>query len=97
MNKWIKQLLNWISPKREYDSMPMDPKMVKGMLEGIINTRADEIDCDECFAQVDYFVEMHLDDDTAAQKLPLVADHLKRCKDCKEEFDMLVLALEAIN
>jgi hypothetical protein len=52
---------------------------------------------DECFEQVDRFVEMVLDGRDAAEALPLVQDHLNRCDDCREEFEALVDALHALS
>jgi len=54
-----------------------------------------ESDCDECFEQVDRFVEMELAGLDAAQAMPLVRDHLDKCGDCREEFEALLEALRA--
>ena len=54
------------------------------------------LDCDECFMQLDQFVDMHLLGKNATEALPLVEDHLKRCKDCHEEFETLLAALQVM-
>ena len=69
----------------------------KQMARGIMTTRDDEIDCTECFEQVDQFVEMKLAGKNAAEAMPLVQDHLDRCGNCREEFEALLAALRAIN
>lgn len=74
----------------------LDPEMLKEIARGIVTTRPDEITCDECFEQMDQFVEMTLAGKNAAEALPLVEDHLLRCKDCREEFEALKAALEAV-
>ena len=74
-------------------AMPDD--MAKAIVQGILATRADEISCEECFIELDRFAEIQLADATAEEALPLVEDHLKRCKDCREEFEMLMSILEA--
>jgi hypothetical protein len=74
-----------------------DAEYVKMLVRGIVTTRSDEIDCDECFEQVDRFTEMVLDGRDAAEALPLVEDHLERCKDCREEFEALMTALRAMS
>jgi len=66
------------------------------MLREIVTTRPDEIGCDECFQQVDRFVELMLDGKNAAEALPLVQDHLERCRDCREEYEALLAALKAV-
>jgi hypothetical protein len=73
----------------------LDPTVLKEMARGIAAARPDEISCRECFEQVDQFVEMTLAGRNAAQALPLVEDHLGRCKDCREEFEALLTALRA--
>ena len=66
------------------------------MVRGILTTRPDEIGCDECFAQLDRFVELQLAGKNAAEAMPLVHDHLERCQDCREEFEALLAALRAL-
>jgi heterodisulfide reductase subunit B len=65
------------------------------LLREMAETREVEIGCDECFEQVDRFVEMELSGLNAAQATPLVRDHLKICGECREEFQALLLALRA--
>ena len=76
--------------------MTLDLDMLKRMVHEIINTRPDEIGCDECFDQLDHFVEMKLAGKNAAEAMPLVQDHLERCDDCREEFEALLAALRAL-
>jgi len=58
-----------------------------------MTTRPDEIGCDECFEQLDRFVEMVLNGEDATAVMPLVQDHLDRCKACREEYEALLAAL----
>jgi hypothetical protein len=69
---------------------------LKQMAREIITTRPDEIGCDECFEQLDRFVEMELAGKNAAEAMPLVQDHLERCDDCREEFEALLAALRGL-
>ncbi len=68
---------------------------IKQMVQMIAETRPDEIGCDECFEQLDHFAELVLAGKSAAEALPLVQDHLDRCRDCHEEFEALLAALRA--
>ena len=81
-----------ISPGSNSD---LDADALKGMVRGIVTTRPDEIGCDECFEQLDRFVEVTLAGRNAAEAMPLVQDHLDRCGDCREEFEALLAALQA--
>lgn len=73
-------------------------KLTKDLLKKLINaaskTRDDEIGCDECFEKLHEFAELKLKGKSPEQAMPLVEDHLKRCGDCKEEFEMLLESLE---
>ena len=65
------------------------------LLREIAETREVEIGCDECFEQVDRFVEMELSGLNTSQAMPLVREHLEICGECREEFEALLLALGA--
>ncbi len=58
-------------------------------------TGDEELACDECFEQLERFVEMELDGLDAASAMPLVQDHLDKCGDCREEYQALLDALRA--
>ena len=81
------------SPRSE----SLNLEMVKRMARGIATTRPDEIGCDECFAQMDQFVDLILAGQDAAQAMPHVQDHLNRCQDCREEFEALLEALRVVS
>ena len=76
--------------------MTLDLDTLKQMAREIITTRPDEIGFDECFEQLDRFVEMTLAGKNAAEAMPLVQDHLERCHDCHEEFEALLAALRGL-
>jgi hypothetical protein len=76
--------------------MGLEPDTLKRMVRNILTARPDEIGCDECFEQLDRFVEMTLAGKNAAEAMPLVQDHLDRCSDCREEFEALLTALRAL-
>ncbi len=67
---------------------------LKGLARGIMTTRPDEIGCLQLFEQMDHFAEMQLSGMEAARAMPLVQDHLNRCRDCQEEFLALLTVLE---
>lgn len=65
------------------------------VIREIAETRELEIGCDECFEQVDRFIEAELSGLDAARAMPLVHEHLEICGECREEFGVLLLALQA--
>ena len=76
--------------------MKLEPATLKQMVRNVLTTQPDEIGCDECFERLDRFVEMKLAGKNAAEAMPLVQDHLERCQDCREEFEALLTALQAL-
>lgn len=76
--------------------MKLNTDILKNMLRAIIGTREDEIGCDECFEQLDEFIELKLKGRSPEEAMPLVEDHLKRCKDCREEYEALLEALRSV-
>jgi deoxycytidylate deaminase len=73
--------------------MTIESRKIKQMVRNVLTTRPDEIGCDECLERLDRFVEMELAGKNPAEAMPLVQDHLERCRDCHEEFDALLEAL----
>lgn len=73
--------------------MPIESGKIKRIVRNVLTTRPDEIGCAECLERMDRFVEMELEGKSAAEALPLVQDHLNRCRDCREEFEALLNAL----
>jgi hypothetical protein len=76
--------------------MLLEPATLKRMVQNVLTTRPDEIGCGECFEQLDRFIEMKLAGKNVAEAMPLVQDHLDRCRDCREEFEALLIALQAL-
>jgi hypothetical protein len=76
--------------------MLIEPATLKRIVQNVLATQPDEIGCDECFEQLGRFIEMELAGKNAAEAMPLVQDHLDRCRDCREEFEALLVALRAL-
>jgi len=70
-----------------------DHDIFRILLREIAETREVEIGCDECFEQVNRFVEIELSGLDPARAMPLVQEHLEICGECREEFEALLLAL----
>ena len=73
----------------------LNQSIYRAFVKEIAEVREVEIGCDECFEQLDRFVEMKLSGLDAAQAMPLVQEHLEICGECREEFAALLAALQA--
>ncbi|WP_138430961.1 anti-sigma factor family protein [Fodinibius saliphilus] len=76
--------------------MKITKDVIKKLINAAFNSHPDEIGCDECFEKLNKFAELELEGKLAAEAMPLVEDHLKRCKECREEYEALLEALRTI-
>ena len=68
---------------------------IEAMVKAIMNTVDNEIGCADCFSVLDEFIDLKAQGKNAAEIMPLVQGHLERCKDCYEEYDAILQALDA--
>ena len=76
--------------------MKLSTDVIKKMMEAVRKTRDHELTCGHCYDELDRFIEMELSDKNAAEAMPLVKAHLDICRDCREEYEVLLEALQAI-
>jgi hypothetical protein len=65
------------------------------LVRAVAETHESEIGCDECFEQMDRFVEIEVSGSDAATAMPLVHDHLRKCEDCHEKYEALLVSIGA--
>ena len=63
------------------------------MLDVVRATQPVEIDCDVCLMQVGEFAELNLVGKALPEGLKAIEQHLSICDECREEFELLRLAL----
>ena len=75
-----------------------DPDLALTLLR-LLGPAEREIDCDECFAQLDRYVELELSRAPADALVPGLRAHLVGCPACAEEHESLraLLELESIS
>jgi len=73
----------------------LGPQQIRQLLKHVARTLPKELTCDECLEELDRFAEMKLAGRPTEEALPLVAQHLAVCQDCREEFEALLRALQA--
>ncbi|NGP88750.1 hypothetical protein [Fodinibius halophilus] len=76
--------------------MKITKKVIKKLINAAFNSHEDEIGCGKCFDKLNKFAELELKGKSAAEAMPLVEDHLKRCGECREEYEALLEALRAV-
>ena len=73
----------------------LEPDRLRAVVRGIMTARPDEIGCAECSEHMARFVEMMRAGVKAGAVMPLVQDHMARCRDCREEYQALLVAVRA--
>ena len=64
-------------------------------IERILGPSAPELSCDECFEQLDRYVELEVSGQDADAAIPGMQPHLHGCPACSEEHDSLVALLRS--
>ena len=67
----------------------MDRKSFENWLKNIYGTQEEEISCTECFDLVSRFVELDINGQDAAARMPELKQHLNQCRACREEYEAL--------
>ncbi len=67
----------------------MERPDLKGALARLLGPSEPEIGCEECFQQLDHFVELELENRDADAELPGLRAHLAGCPACREEHESL--------
>lgn len=75
--------------------MPTSAQL-RTLLEMLDATRAREMSCDECLAEVAEYLEAEGSDRPLSETLTAVRQHLAFCAECREEYETLVAALQAL-
>ncbi len=65
------------------------PDMSAGLLGRLLGPGVPELSCEECFAQLDRYVELDLAGEPAAERVPGMRAHLEGCPACAEDFHSL--------
>jgi hypothetical protein len=63
------------------------------LLGRVLGPAGPEIGCDECFEQLDRYVEVALAGGDAENAVPGMREHLEGCPACSEEHESLVALL----
>jgi hypothetical protein len=68
----------------------MDMTDERKVIRGMLGPDGPEVTCDECFEQLDRFVELELAGGDVDGALPGMRAHLRGCPACSEEHDSLL-------
>ena len=77
--------------------MNIETETLTTILKILSLTENEEIGCEDCFQEMDRFVEMLHAGQDPTEVMPLVQQHLEICHCCHEEFDALLAAMKGID
>jgi hypothetical protein len=75
--------------------MSHDRDDLREQLRRILGPPGPELTCEECFEQLDRYVELQLAGDDADARVPGMGAHLEGCPACREDHDSLHAFLSA--
>jgi len=76
--------------------MNLSSETIRKLMSSIQSTRDQELTCGHCYDELDQFIEMKLAGKDPAEAMPLVKEHLDRCKDCREEYEVLLEVIKTM-
>jgi hypothetical protein len=81
---------------QENINMRLTSETIRKMMKSVKSTRDQELACGHCYDELDHFIDIKLSGKNAEEAMPLVVEHLERCAACREEYEVLLKALEAM-
>jgi hypothetical protein len=68
---------------------PTEPTPREDLLMRLLGPSAEELTCEECFEELDRYVELQLDGADADERVPGMRAHLQGCPACREDHESL--------
>ena len=59
------------------------------LVDGLLGPEEPEVGCDDCFAELDRYVELELAGEDPAAAFPGTAIHLRSCPGCRADYEGL--------
>ncbi len=88
----IEKFMNWIRPEKNPSAE--SSAMTIQLLQALAMTKEDELSCSDIYSLLDQFVEIKTRGGDVEKLKPMVKHHLDMCRDCFEEYEALMTALE---
>jgi hypothetical protein len=66
-----------------------NPRRQAELVDRLLGPDVPELSCEECFEQLDRYVELSLEGEQADKQVPGMRAHLDGCPACAEDFESL--------
>jgi hypothetical protein len=80
---------------RKDSGMTDEPQAGDDLIRRLLGSAAPEVGCEECFEELDRFVELELSGVAADSEIPGMRPHLDGCPACHEDYLSLRALVEA--
>ena len=87
----LRKIKSWFKPNKETLA---ETGLTIQLLQMLDVTHEDELSCGEVHELVDQYVELKQRGEDVERLMPLVKHHLDMCRECFEEYEALLAALE---
>jgi hypothetical protein len=88
----MRKFFGWFGTKSNPKTDSLN--MMASLINKLAITEEHEISCDDVHELLDQYTELKMRGENVEQLLPLVKRHLELCPDCREEHEVLILALQ---
>lgn len=93
--KFIQRMKAGKKSTREKNESANSRAMMGNLLRMVEKTDEVEIGCDEVFELLDQYIEIEQRGEDVSKLIPLVEQHLDKCRDCREEYEALKRVIES--
>ncbi len=95
MIPWVERIFRkFRKPVQARQTPTIGPEHSTAILRWLEMTQEEELSCGEVLERMGQFAELDLAGEDTAALLPLVKEHLKLCRDCRDEYEALVRVLQ---
>lgn len=91
----LAQFFNALKPERLPNPPETPMPSPAGMMDMISSVEEDEIDCEGAFELMHRYADLLASGRDAAALFPALKRHIEMCKDCREELEALLRAIQA--
>lgn len=77
--------------------MTISRDQISTLLNLVVGTSQDSLDCDGCLDHVSQFVETQLEGLNLCESMNAVKQHLENCPCCQDEFEALLRAMKEVD
>ena len=98
LKNWFRRIFTrtFKSGKEQPGSLVPPTERMKRVFQMLAMTEDVEYSCEDAYDLLDVYTEMKERGEDTAKLMPLVEFHIKMCGNCREEFEILLKTIQAV-